>query len=97
MNNKENIKNIEQSAIFILNDSEYKELTRLLSFKKYNKARILLEEIIEMNEFEMSLNADDQVLIMECKNLNRLQDLIIDLIVNEEENVERKQFKQNIE
>jgi len=60
MNNKEKIKNIEQSAIFILNDSEYKELIRLLSFRKYNKARILLEDILEMNEFEMTLNTEDQ-------------------------------------
>jgi hypothetical protein len=96
MNNKEKIKNIEQSSIFILNDSEYKEITRLLTFKKYNRARLFLENIIEENEFEMTLNPDNQGLLLDCKNLNRLQDLIIDLIVNEEENVERKQFESNI-
>lgn len=96
MNNKEKIKNIEQSAIFILNDSEYKEMIRLLTFKKYNKARLFLKNIIEENEFEMTLNPEDQGLVLDYKNLNRLQDLIINLIVNEEKNVERKQFKSNI-
>jgi len=95
MNNTEKIKNIEKSAIFILNDSEYKELVRMLTFGKYNKARLFLEEIIEMNELERALNPEEETLVSECKDLNSLQDLIIDLIVNEKEDVERKQFEYN--
>jgi hypothetical protein len=96
MNKKDQIRNIEKSAVFILSDSEYKELVRMLTFGKYNKARLFIEEIIEMNEIDMALNPEDETFVIECKNLNNLEDLIIDLIVNDEENVERKQFEQYI-
>ena len=96
MNNKEKLKNILLLSTFILADDEYKELDMLLENNKFNKARLLLDDILEMQEVQMISEPDNQEYVLEYKQLDKLQNLIIDLIVNEEVDEERKQFKSNI-
>lgn len=96
MNNKEKLKNILLLSTFILADDEYKELDTLLENNKFNKARLLLEDLLELKEVEMIVEPDNQEYVLEYKQLDKLQNLIIDLIVNEEVDEERKQFKSNI-
>lgn len=96
MNNKERLKNILLLSIFILSDEEYKELNRLLENNRFNKARLLLDDLLESKEVEMIIEPDNQEYIVEYKQLDNLQNLIIDLIVNEEVDEREKQFEQNI-
>ena len=96
MNNKEKLKNILLLSTFILSDDEYKELNRLLENNKFNRARLLLDDLLESKEVEMIMEPDNQEYITEYKQLDNLQNLIIDLIVNEEVDEREKQFEQNI-
>jgi len=96
MNNKEKLKNILLASIFILSDEQYKELSRLLENNKFNRARLLLDDLLEAKEVDMIVNPDNQEFTQEYKELDNLQNLIIDLIVNEEVDEEREQFESNI-
>lgn len=96
MNNKEKLKNILLLSTFILSDDEYKELNRLLENNKFNRARLLLDDLLESKEVEMIMEPDNQEYVTEYKQLDNLQNLIIDLIVNEEVDEREKQFEQNI-
>ena len=95
MNNKEKLKNILLLSTFILSDEEYKELNRLLENNKFNRARLLLDDLLESKEVEMIMEPDNQEYIAEYKQLDNLQNLIIDLIVNEEVDEREKQFESN--
>ena len=95
MNNKEKLKNILLLSTFILSDEEYKELNILLENNKFNKARLLLDDLLESKEVEMIIEPDNQEYIIEYKQLDNLQNLIIDLIVNEEVDEREKQFESN--
>lgn len=97
MNNKEKLKNILLLSTFILSDEEYRELNRLLEDNKFNRARILLDDLLESKEIEMIIEPDNQEYVTEYKQLDNLQNLIIDLIVNEKADEREKQFEQNIE
>lgn len=95
MNNKEKLKNILLLSTFILSDDEYKELNRLLENNKFNRARLLLDDLLESKEVEMIIEPDNQEYIIEYKQLDNLQNLIIDLIVNEKVDEREKQFESN--
>lgn len=95
MNNKEKLKNILLLSTFILSDEEYNELNRLLENNKFNRARLLLDDLLESKEVEMIMEPDNQEYIAEYKQLDNLQNLIIDLIVNEEVDEREKQFESN--
>lgn len=95
MNNKEKLKNILLLSTFILSDEEYKELNRLLENNKFNRARLLLDDLIELKEIDILVNPDHSEYILEYKQLDKLQNLIIDLIVNEEVDEREKQFESN--
>ena len=96
MNNKEKLKNILLLSTFILSDEEYKELNRLLENNKFNNARILLDDLLESKEVEMIMEPDNQEYIAEYKQLDNLQNLIIDLIVDEKVDEREKQFESNL-
>ena len=96
MNNKEKLKNILLLSTFILSDDEYKELNRLLENNKFNRARLLLDDLLESKEVEMIIEPDNQEYVTEYKQLDNLQNLIIDLIVNEEVDEREKQFESNL-
>jgi hypothetical protein len=95
MNNKEKLKNILLLSTFILSDEEYNELNRLLENNKFNRARLLLDDLLESKEVEMIMEPDNQEYIAEYKQLDNLQNLIIDLIVNEKVDEREKQFESN--
>jgi len=95
MNNKEKLKNILLLSTFILSDEEYNELNRLLENNKFNRARLLLDDLLESKEVEMIMEPDNQEYIVEYKQLDNLQNLIIDLIVNEKVDEREKQFESN--
>ena len=96
MNNKEKLKNILLLSTFILSDEEYKELNRLLENNKFNNARILLDDLLELKEVEMIVEPDNQEYIIEYKQLDNLQNLIIDLIVDEKGDERERQFESNL-
>jgi hypothetical protein len=96
MNNKEKLKNILLLSTFILSDEEYGELNRLLENNKLNRARLLLDDLLESKEVEMIMEPDNQEYIIEYKQLDNLQNLIIDLIVNEKVDEREKQFESNL-
>jgi hypothetical protein len=96
MNNKEKLKNILLLSTFILSDEEYNELNRLLENNKFNRARLLLDDLLESKEVEMIMEPDNQEYIIEYKQLDNLQNLIIDLIVNEKVDEREKQFESNL-
>jgi hypothetical protein len=96
MNNKEKLKNILLLSTFILSDEEYSELNRLLENNKLNRARLLLDDLLELKEVEMIMEPDNQEYIIEYKQLDNLQNLIIDLIVNEKVDEREKQFESNL-
>jgi len=96
MNNKEKLKNILLLSTFILSDEEYNELNRLLENNKFNRARLLLDDLLESKEVEMIMEPDNQEYIAEYKQLDNLQNLIIDLIVNEKVDEREKQFESNL-
>ena len=96
MNNKEKLKNILLLSTFILSDEEYKELNRLLENSKFNRARLLLDDLLESKEVEMIMEPDNQEYTTEYKQLDNLQNLIIDLIVDEKVDEREKQFESNL-
>ena len=96
MNNKEKLKNILLLSTFILSDEEYKELNRLLENSKFNRDRLLLDDLLESKEVEMIMEPDNQEYIAEYKQLDNLQNLIIDLIVDEKVDEREKQFESNL-
>jgi len=94
--NKEQLNKILEKAGFTLVDKQYKELSFLLQAGSLNRARLYLEELIEEKEIDFALSNYDSVEEYDLQCLNDIQDLIIDLIVNEKDNVERKQFRKII-
>ena len=96
MNNKEKLKNILLLSTFILSDEEYKELNTLLENNKFNRARILLDDLLELKEVEMIVEPENQEYIIKYKQLDNLQNLIIDLIVDEKVDEREKQFESNL-
>lgn len=96
MNNKEKLKNIKLLSTFILNDNEYDKLFNLLENNKLNAARLLIDDLMEIKEIDIFTNSDNQIHVNEYKQLNNLQNLIIDLIVNVEVDEKEQQFEPNI-
>ena len=93
MYKKEQLKKILEYSKFTLNDSEYVKLKIFLNSNSFTKARLFIEELIEEKEIDFALSDYDIIQEYELKNLNKIQDLIIDLVLNEIDNVEEKQFK----
>lgn len=94
---KEQLKNILEFAKFTLIDTQYSILVSLIQANQLNKARLYLEDLIEEKEVDLILSNYDSVEEYDFNNLNKIQDLIIDLIVNETDDVEeRKQFREII-
>lgn len=96
MNNKEKLKEILLLSIFILNDKQYKEITYLLDNNKFNIARVLVDDLLETKEIDIIGNSNNQKYVYEYRQLDKLHNLIIDLIVNEEVDERETQFEQNI-
>lgn len=96
MNNKEKLKEILLLSIFILNDEQYKKITYLLNNNKFNKARVLVDDLLETKEIDIFVNSNNQKYVYEYKQLDKLHNLIIDLIVNEKVDERETQFEQNI-
>lgn len=94
--NKEQLNKILEKAQFTLVDKQYKELSFLLEAGSLNRARLYLEELIEEKEIDFAISNYDSVEEYDLQCLNDIQDLIIDLIVNEKDNVEGKQFRKII-
>ncbi len=91
---KEQLDILKKSASFILNDKQYNYLCYLLDNNKLLRARLYLEELIEEKELDMIVDHDNnEIHIMELKNLNNIQNFIIDLIVNEIDGRKEKQFR----
>ena len=96
MNNKEKIKNILLLSVFILNDKEYIKINNLLENNKFEKARCIIDDLLERKEISVIVNPENQEYVQEYKQLNKLHNLIIDIIVDNRKNDKKKQFRTNI-
>lgn len=85
MNNKllQQIKNL---ASFSLESFEYEILINHIDSKKYNIARIYVDEIKDRLELISSFDSFNIVKKLQLENVDKLLDIVIDLtIINEEE------------
>lgn len=96
MNNKEKIKNILLLSVFILNDKEYIKINNLLENNKFENARSIIDDLLEIKEISVIVNPENQEYVQEYKQLNKLHNLIIDIIVDNRKNDKKKQFRTNI-
>ena len=96
MNNKEKIKNILLLSVFILNDKEYIKINNLLENNKFENARSIIDDLLETKEISVIVNPENQEYVQEYKQLNKLHNLIIDIIVDNRKNDKKKQFRTNI-
>jgi len=89
------MKKIKNIATLVLNDNQYKLFVKLL-LSNLDRARIFINDLLEIKELEHSLSDDSEKdsILQEVCLLNTIEDLIFNLY--EEEN-EREQIKQNIE
>ena len=96
MNNKEKIKNILLLSVFILNDKEYIKINNLLENNKFENAKSIIDNLLETKEISVIVNPENQEYVQEYKQLNKLHNLIIDIIVDNRKNDKKKQFRTNI-
>ena len=96
MNNKEKIKNILLLSVFILNDKEYIKINNLLENNKFENARSIIDDLLETKEISVIVNPENQEYVQEYKQLNKLHNLIIEIIVDNRKNDKKKQFRTNI-
>jgi len=57
---------------------------------------LLIDDLMEIKEIDIFTNSDNQIHVNEYKQLDNLQNLIIDLIVNVEVDEKEQQFEPNI-
>ncbi len=90
MNNKL-LQEIKDLGSFSLESFEYDVLMKYIESKKYNIARIYLDEIKDKLELILSFEKLDEVKKLQFENVNKLLDIVIDLtITNEVENEGRR-------
>ncbi len=93
MYKKEQLKKILEYSKFSLSDSEYIKLKIYLDSNSLTDARLFIEQLVEEKEIDFALSDYDTIQEYELQNLNKIQDLIIDLVLNEIDNAKEKQFR----
>ena len=91
---KKKLQNLLTSAKFILTDEQFKKLETFISNDDFTGIRLYLDMLLDESEMLLSYNPDDSSLLHDCKTLDHLQNLVIDLIVNEIDNERRKQIRE---
>ena len=81
---KELLQKISGLCCFALNDKECIQLQSYLMTEDYTSARIYLDKIIEITEWTLAFDENDEIIKKQLIDSNSLMDLVIELtIVNE--------------
>ena len=90
---KELLQKISGLCCFALNDKECIKLQTYLMTEDYTSARIYLDKIIEITEWTLAFDENDEIIKKQLIDSNSLMDLVIELtIINERDN-EREQVR----
>ena len=90
---KELLQKISGLCCFALNDKECIKLQTYLLIEDYVSARIYLDKIIEITEWTLAFDENDEIIKKQLIDSNSLMDLVIELtIINERDN-EREQVR----
>ena len=90
---KELLQKISGLCCFALNDKECIQLQSYLMTEDYTSARIYLDKIIEITEWTLAFDENDEIIKKQLLDSNSLMDLVIELtIINERDN-EREQVR----
>ena len=90
---KELLQKISGLCCFALNDKECIQLQSYLMTEDYTSARIYLDKIIEITEWTLAFDENDEIIKKQLIDSNSLIDLVIELtIINERDN-EREQVR----
>lgn len=81
MNNK--IQEIINLSSFIMVDPEFTRFTNYLKTKDFNSARIFLDKLNEKLHLELDTSDNYELILLHYKKCNRLEDLVMDLIIQE--------------
>ena len=90
---KELLQKISGLCCFALEDKECIKLQTYLMIEDYTSARIYLDKIIEITEWTLAFDENDEIIKKQLIDSNSLMDLVIELtIINERDN-EREQVR----
>ena len=90
---KELLQKISGLCCFALEDKECIKLQSYLMTEDYTSARIYLDKIIEITEWTLAFDENDEIIKKQLIDSNSLIDLVIELtIINERDN-EREQVR----
>ena len=90
---KELLQKISGLCCFALNDKECIQLQSYLMTEDYTSARIYLDKLIEITEWTLAFDENDEIIKKQLIDSNSLMDLVIELtIINERDN-EREQVR----
>ena len=81
---KELLQKISGLCCFALNDKECIRLQSYLMTEDYTSARIYLDKIIEITEWTLAFDENDEIIKKQLIDSNSLMDLVMELtIINE--------------
>ena len=81
---KELLQKISGLCCFALNDKECIQLQSYLMTEDYTSARIYLDKIIEITEWTLAFDENDEIIKKQLIDSNSLMDLVMELtIINE--------------
>ena len=90
---KELLQKISGLCCFALEDKECIKLQSYLMTEDYTSARIYLDKIIEITEWTLAFDENDEIIKKQLIDSNSLMDLVMELtIINERDN-EREQVR----
>ena len=90
---KELLQKINGLCCFALSDKECIKIQSYLIVEDYASARIYLDKIIEITEWTLAFDENDEIIKKQLIDSNSLMDLVIELtIINERDN-EREQVR----
>jgi hypothetical protein len=93
---RKQLQKIKELSIFIFNEKEYSRFINSIINTKYNEARLFLDYINEKFEYnlqKLEFQDDNQLLLIQYKKIDKLMDIVIELIiVNEDRKCKRKQI-----
>ena len=90
---KELLQKISGLCCFALEDKECIKLQSYLMTEDYTSARIYLDKIIEITEWTLAFDENDEVIKKQLVDTNSLMDLVIELTIVNEGDKEREQVR----
>ena len=91
---KELLQKISGLCCFALNDKECIQLQSYLMTEDYTSARIYLDKIIEITEWTLAFDENDEIIKKQLIDSNSLMDLVMELtIINEGDKREGEQVR----